>query len=172
MRKLVVFMLLLSGTVFGQDFRSGDVDLDANLKVINTDANKDLTAFKAEIVKTFSTTLPKVEACFKVGMSAGDAFMAFQVATISKKPIETVITSFNTNKGKGWGVIAKEMGIKPGSDAFHQLKGNCKTKGDKVKAKGNSGNKGNSSKSTGNSSNGKSNGHSGKSNGSNGKGKK
>jgi transketolase len=33
-----------------------------------------------------------------------------------------VYSCYNKNKGKGWGVIAKEMGIKPGSDQFKRLK--------------------------------------------------
>ena len=29
---------------------------------------------------------------------------------------------YRNNKGQGWGVIAKNLGIKPGSDEFHALK--------------------------------------------------
>jgi hypothetical protein len=29
---------------------------------------------------------------------------------------------YKQSKGKGWGVIAKELGIKPGSPEFHALK--------------------------------------------------
>ncbi len=166
--KKVIFLvvMLFSGISFGQDYRSGDVELDASLKLVNTDANKDLPAFKLNLTKTFNATMPQVDACFKIGMNAGDAFMAFQVANIARRPIEQVITVYRSSKSKGWGAMAKELGIKPGSAEFHALKGKVKDK-----SKGNS-----KPKVTGSDKgNGKSSGNSGKSNGKgngNGKGKK
>lgn len=174
MKKTIFFVLMLvSGIALGQDYRSGDTELDASLKLVNTDANKNLPEFKLNLTKTFNATMPQVETCFKIGMNAGDAFMAFQVANIARRPIEQVITVYRSSKSKGWGAMAKELGIKPGSAEFHALKGKVKDKskgnskpkvtgGDK---KDNSGDKG------------KSNGNSGKSNGKgngngNGKGKK
>lgn len=38
------------------------------------------------------------------------------------KPVETVYVTYQKNQKKGWGAIAKELGIKPGSKEFHQLK--------------------------------------------------
>lgn len=167
--------MLISGISFSQDYRSGDAELDASLKIVNTDANKDLAAFKLNLTKTFNIGLPKVEACFKVGMNAGDAFMALQVANITRKPIEDVITVYSKSKSKGWGAMAKEMGIKPGSAEFHALKGKAKEKSKgNSKANDKTGGNGNSKKAvSGDKGNGKSNGNSGKSNGNgNGKGKK
>lgn len=165
MKKTIFLLLILvSGIALGQDYRSGDTELDASLKLVNTDANKDLPAFKANLIKTFNATTTQVETCFKLGMNAGDAFMAFQVANIAKRPIEQVITVYRSSKSKGWGAMAKELGIKPGSAEFHALKGKVKDK-----SKGNS-----KPKATGSDKgNGKSTGNSGKSNGKgNGKGKK
>lgn len=155
---LVVGLLFMQVPLFAQDYKSGDVEIDASLKIVNTEANKDLNAFKSDLVKTFSVTMPKVELCFKAGMNAGDAYIAFELSNLSRRPIEEVIKSYKTNKTKGWGVIAKELGIKPGSDAFHKLKNDCK---------GKSNGKGNSSKakSYGNGNSGKGKGNSGKSNG-------
>lgn len=165
-KTIFLAMMLVSGIALGQDYKSGDVELDANLKIVNTDGNKDLASFKLDLTKTFNVTLPKVEACFSVGMTAGDAFMAFQISNITRKPIEDVITVYKTSKSKGWGAMAKELGIKPGSAEFHALKGKAKDKSkgnSKAKTTGNSNGNGNG--------NGKSKGNSGKSNG-NGKGKK
>jgi hypothetical protein len=41
---------------------------------------------------------------------------------MAHRPPETVVQTYQTHKGKGWGVIAKELGIKPGSREFHALK--------------------------------------------------
>lgn len=151
--KKVVFLalMLISGISFGQTYNSGDAELEASLKVVNTDANKDLAAFKLSLTKTFSVGLPEVESCFKVGMNAGDAFMAFQISNIVHRPIGDVITVYTKSKSKGWGAMAKELGIKPGSAEFHKLKGKAKDKskgngkpkgsgGGNGKSKGNSGN--------------------------------
>ena len=166
MKKTIFLVLMLvSGIALGQEYKSGDVELDASLKLVNTDANKDLPAFKLNLTKTFGVTMPQVETCFKIGMNAGDAYMAFQVANIARRPIEQVITVYRSSKSKGWGAMAKELGIKPGSAEFHALKGKVKDK-----SKGNSkskGSEGGNGKGNGNG-NGKSNG---KGNG-NGKGKK
>ena len=37
-------------------------------------------------------------------------------------PPEHVVDQYRKNKGQGWGVIAKSLGIKPGSAEFHALK--------------------------------------------------
>jgi hypothetical protein len=173
--KRVIFLavMLISGISFGQDYKSGDVELDASLKIVNSDANKDLSAFKLNLTKTFNVGLPKVEACFKVGMNAGDAFMAFQISNITRKPIDDVIKVYSTSKSKGWGAMAKELGIKPGSAEFHALKGKAKDKSKgNSKPKATGGNEKGNGKSNGNSG-GSSKGNSGKSNGNgNGKGKK
>ena len=55
-------------------------------------------------------------------MPAGDVYMSAQVAQTINKPVEDVQKSYQKNKGKGWGVIAKELGIKPGSKEFHAMK--------------------------------------------------
>lgn len=162
-KTIFLALLLLANISFGQDYNSGDTELDANLKIVNTNANKDLAAFKLDLTKTFNVPMPKVEACFKVGMAPADAFMAFQISKIAKKPIEDVITVYKTSKSKGWGAMAKELGIKPGSAEFHALKGKAKDK-----SKGNSKSK---DKAAGDKGNGKSKGNSGKSNGK-GNGKK
>lgn len=172
-------LMLVSSITFGQSFRTGDTELDANLKIVNTDGNRDLPAFKASLTQTFNVPMPKVEAAFKVGMSPGDALMAFQISNITRRPIEDVITVYKKSKSKGWGAMAKEMGIKPGSAEFHALKGKVKEKSkgngkskdkDKSKATG-SDKKDNGDKGKSNGNSGSSKGNSGKGNG-NGKGKK
>lgn len=181
MKKIIFLgLMLVSGITFGQSFRTGDTELDASLKIVNTDGNKDLSAFKLNLTQTFNVPMPKVEAAFRVGMGPADALMAFQISNITRRPIEDVITVYKKSKSKGWGAMAKEMGIKPGSAEFHALKGKVKEKSkgngkskDKAPAsdKKDNGGKGNE-KSNGNSG-GSSKGNSGKSNGNgNGKGKK
>ncbi len=48
--------------------------------------------------------------------------MCFQLGYMASTPYERVVQVYQGNKGKGWGVIAKSLGIKPGSPEFHALK--------------------------------------------------
>lgn len=146
MKTLIASILcMISLTVLAQ--KSGDSELDKQLTTISTNAKADWTKFKDDVSKAYNTTVAKIDKLIGLGMTGGDIIMAHEVALISKKPIDDVVSSYKKNKSKGWGVIAKEMGIKPGSDEFHKLKGNCKNKAEKGKSsstsKGNSQSKGN-----------------------------
>jgi hypothetical protein len=48
--------------------------------------------------------------------------MVFQLGQMARTQPEKVMQVYTPNKKKGWGAIAKELGIKPGSAEFHALK--------------------------------------------------
>ena len=63
--------------------------------------------------------------------------MSLRVGQISGLHIDLVVREYKKNKGKGWGVIAKNLGIKPGSQEFHELKKGYSSPGsEKSKSKG------------------------------------
>lgn len=136
--RIIALMMLLIGSTaaFGQTYDSGDKELDTQLKTINTEAKKDWDKFKTEVSRQYNTTIDKIEALINLGMAAADIIMTDEVSVIALRPVEDVVACYEKNKGKGWGVIAKEMGIKPGSAEFHKLKGNCKNKSNNGKSKG------------------------------------
>jgi hypothetical protein len=41
---------------------------------------------------------------------------------MSAKPTDYILEKYKSGKGRGWGVLAKSLGIKPGSKEFHALK--------------------------------------------------
>lgn len=127
--------LVMSISLHAQTYKSGDATLDANLKSITVEANKDLTTFKANVVTTYGTTLEKVNSLFSAGMNAGDVVISFEIILITKKPITEVIRVYKASKSKGWGAMAKELGIKPGSKEFHALKDSCGKNKSKVTKK-------------------------------------
>lgn len=128
MKKTLIFLsFLISSIGLAQEYKTGDSELDASLKKVQTEAEKDLASFKKSIADKYHVLTEKVENCFKAGMNAADAVMAFEIASITKKPIDQVIVVYQTNKTKGWGAMAKELGIKPGSAEFHALKNNSKS---------------------------------------------
>ena len=52
--------------------------------------------------------------------------MATGLFRISKKPIGVVAEEDKQNRGRGWGVTAMSLGIKPVSPEFIQLKANAR----------------------------------------------
>jgi hypothetical protein len=118
----------------------GDLEMDNLLTDIHNQALKDITAFHNNVVSTFGIVGSKIDAALKI-LAPGDIYMAAQLSASINKPFEDVVKTYSANKSKGWGAIAKEMGIKPGSPEFHAMKKSMKSKGGK--GNGNSGGAGN-----------------------------
>ena len=96
--------------------------LDGFMANLNIQARADLPGFKAGISAQFGVPLPQVELVFAKVAAPADVFMTFQLGQMTNKPAPVVLQSYQGNRTKGWGVIAKELGIKPGSAQFHALK--------------------------------------------------
>ena len=133
MRNLLFFCsFLLTITLSAQEIKynakTGDVEMDGFLKELNTEALKDINTFTNNVATKFNILKADVDKLLK-DLQPGDVYMSAQVATIIGKPVTEVSTTYQKNKGKGWGAIAKEMGIKPGSPEFHKLKKSMKKNG-------------------------------------------
>src|SRR5512134_2018034 len=96
--------------------------LDSFLSSVNVQARADLPGFHAKVSAQFGGPVPQVEAVLGMVATPADAFMVLQLGQMAHRPPETVVQTYRAHKGKGWGVIAKELGIKPGSREFHALK--------------------------------------------------
>lgn len=96
--------------------------LDNFLSNVNAQARVDLPGFSLRVSTQFGVPVPQVESVLGRVATPADAFMVFQLGQMAHRPPETVVHTYQTHKGKGWGVIAKELGIKPGSREFHALK--------------------------------------------------
>jgi hypothetical protein len=72
-------------------------------------------------------------------MDPADVFMTLELGVLTGKPFEEIANVYKVKKDKGWGVIAKELGIKPGSPEFHQLKNKAKKNKGKNKNDGHPG---------------------------------
>jgi len=114
---LVILLLVLVGAP-----AVASASLDSFLSSVNVQARADLPGFHAKVSAQFGVPIPRVEAVLGMVATPADAFMVFQVGQMAHRPPETVVQTYQTHKGKGWGVIAKELGIKPGSREFHALK--------------------------------------------------
>ena len=96
--------------------------LEDFLASVNIQARADLPGFSAKISTQFGVPVQKVQAVIQTVHEPADAFMIFQLGQMSGKQPDRVMAAYTPNKKKGWGAIAKELGIKPGSAEFHALK--------------------------------------------------
>jgi hypothetical protein len=96
--------------------------LDDFLTRVNVEARTDLHAFAAKISAQFEIPEAKVRVVLSAVSDPADAFMVFQIGQFCHCSTDTVLPVYRSDKGKGWGVIAKQLGIKPGSPEFHALK--------------------------------------------------
>jgi hypothetical protein len=111
----VSFLLLVTPPV-------ANASLESFLDSVNVQARADLPGFSMKVAAQFGVPVPQVEAVLGVVARPADAFMVFQLGQFAHRPPETVVQTYQTHRGKGWGVIAKELGVKPGSREFHALK--------------------------------------------------
>lgn len=119
MRKVIgaiVVLVLCCATAFAQG------GLDSFLNNLNIQARADLNGFAAKVGVQFGVPQAQVQAVIGTVREPADAFMVFQLGQFAHQPADSVVQVYQKNRGKGWGVIAKNLGIKPGSAEFHRLK--------------------------------------------------
>lgn len=119
MRK-ILFALLALLVFSGAAIAGGG--LDAFLSNLNIQAKADINGFSAKLSAQFGVPEVQVRTVISTVTEPSDAFMCLQLGQWTNKPTEQVVSVYKANQGKGWGVIAKSMGIKPGSAEFHALK--------------------------------------------------
>jgi hypothetical protein len=118
--KKMIFVLLALIISTGSALAGGG--LDGFLNGLNIQARADMNGFSAKLSAQFGIPEVQVRTVISTVREPSDAFMCLQLGQWSHRPAEQVVTVYKANKGKGWGVIAKSMGIKPGSAEFHALK--------------------------------------------------
>ena len=96
--------------------------LDEFLNSVNIQARADMNGFSARLSAQFGVPEVQVRTVIGTVKDPADAFMCLQLGQWTQQPSEQVVRVYNANQGKGWGVIAKSLGIKPGSAEFHALK--------------------------------------------------
>ena len=124
-----VASLLVSSTVVaaGDDF--------AWIKDFNIRAEADPSGFRAQIAARFKIGDAEITAVLSNVESPADAYMVCRFGELSGSPRSRVIEKYKSLRGKGWGVLAKSIGIKPGSREFHALKRGHDLYDDKDKGK-------------------------------------
>lgn len=96
--------------------------LESFLDEVDVSASKDMGSFRAELRLSFDVSNGTLDGLFEVMSKSSDVYMCLRIGEIAKQPIDLVVEEHQKHKGQGWGVIAKNLGIKPGSEEFHALK--------------------------------------------------
>ena len=130
--------------------RAGDFDW---IRSLNIQAQADPSGFRLRLATRFNIGDAQIQAVLSNVERPADAYVFLRLGEMSGQPPKVVIERYKTSKGKGWGALAKSLGIKPGSEDFHALKrghdlyddhgDNDRVKGN-AKGKGEKGDKGRS----------------------------
>jgi hypothetical protein len=96
--------------------------LDGFINNLNIQARGDMNGFTARVSAQFGIPEVQVRAVIGSVNAPADAFMVFQLGQMTHSQPDSVLRVYKANRGRGWGVIAKSLGIKPGSSEFHALK--------------------------------------------------
>lgn len=131
---LILLIMIVATTINYAQYNTGDIQLNASLIKIDDDAKLNFSVFKTDLSLSYNVSERKIDSwSVEFGMKAGDIYLALEIGKIAKKPIDEVIKVYQANKKKGWGAIAKQLGIKPGSPEFHALKSSTDSKVKKTK---------------------------------------
>ena len=125
----VVFLLLSSAAVVV----AGDFDW---IRDFNIRAEADPSGFRARLATRFKIGDTQINAVLSNVDKPADAYMVLRLGEMSAKPTDYVIEKYRSGRGKGWGALAKSLGIKPGSKEFHALKNGNDIYNDNDKGKG------------------------------------
>lgn len=108
--------VLLSG--FSGSLLAGDFDW---LKSFSLSISKNESGYSSRLATRFRIGDVQLKSVIRDSGGKADAYMVLRLAEMSHQPVKRVIREYRRHKG-AWGKLAKSLGIKPGSKAFHALK--------------------------------------------------
>src|SRR5512135_2145331 len=110
---LIVFLLASSAAL------AGDFDW---INDLNIRAAADPSGFRVQLATRFKIGNAEINTVISNVEKPADAYMVLRLAEMSHQPTDYVVRQYRSDRGRGWGVLAKSLGIKPGSKEFHALK--------------------------------------------------
>jgi hypothetical protein len=96
--------------------------LDTFLDNLNVQAAADRHGVVTSVGSHFGVPYSDVELIMGTTGSLADAFMVLQIGRWTGLSRDRIMGTYGAKKGQGWGAVAKDLGIKPGSAQFHALK--------------------------------------------------
>jgi hypothetical protein len=113
-------------------FDTGDKDINTHLSEVNSYAVSNMDLFRKDMSEKFGATKEDLDRYLvKERKQPADVYYGYNLSRTTGKSFPNIMKMY-TDKN-GWGSIAKDLGIKPGSEQFHALKDNTLRKIDKDK---------------------------------------
>ncbi|HEY7750871.1 MAG TPA: hypothetical protein VH917_01160, partial [Ignavibacteriaceae bacterium] len=101
--------------------------IDSRIAEINTKAKKDYDGYKKEMTKSLGISSSEIDRYVNQDkIDPGDVFYGGIIAKETNRSLSDVMKKYKSTRS--WGKVSKELGIKQGSDQFHNLKKNTLTK--------------------------------------------
>lgn len=119
MKKRVMGLLLSLVLLLPALATAADFDWFNNF---NLRASADPSGFQAQLSTRFKIGDADVRVVLGNVERPCDAYMVFRLGEMAGQPYGYVLDQYRSRKSTGWGNLAKSLGIKPGSRAFHALK--------------------------------------------------
>ncbi|MEN8199624.1 MAG: hypothetical protein ABFR63_06075 [Thermodesulfobacteriota bacterium] len=119
--KNILFLMSVFFLITGMNSEAR-ANLDDVLANINVQARVDINGFENDLSSRYNRSLHQIQRALKQLSSPADLVLCLQLSNMSHRDLDTVMRVYEKNRGKGWGVTAQELGIKPGSAEFHALK--------------------------------------------------
>nr|WP_320115304.1 hypothetical protein [uncultured Desulfuromonas sp.] len=111
---LVIALLLMAGLA--------QASLSGFMTDMNMRARADLRDFSVRLSTHFGVPVPDVDRLLRRVTAPADAFMCLQLSDMSRVPMPQVMERYRNRRDKGWGQLAQDLGIKPGSAQFHRIR--------------------------------------------------
>jgi len=118
----IIRLCIVLGLLLGSMENSAQADINIFINGLNDRAYATPMDYNYQLSNQFGLPQPQVASLLRSVAVPGDAFMVLQLARMLGMPYERVLHTYNADRGRGWGNIAKDLGIKPGSAEFHALK--------------------------------------------------
>ena len=115
----VLFVVSIALLLFSSEVIAGDFDW---IQDFNIQAQADPSGLRASLATRFKIGDAQVKIVLDNVEQPSDAYMVLKLGEMSNQPTEHVLEEYESGKNKGWGALAKSLGIKPGSKEFHALK--------------------------------------------------
>ena len=111
---IVTLLLFLAATAIAGDF---DWVRDFNLR-----AGKNPRDFRARLAGRFQAGDEQIGAVIDDVSKPSEAYIVFRLEEMSGQPLDRVMAEYEYGRKKGWDVIAKRLGVRPGSKEFRAMK--------------------------------------------------
>lgn len=117
---VLVFALVSAQGAFAQV--DGNEDFEDEIEMVNEAAEENPEALLVKLSVAFNVDLVLLQDLSAQGYAPGEIWLALEVSSSSEISLQDALVLTDGSEGHGWGVLAKTLGVAPGSDAFHSLK--------------------------------------------------